>query len=138
MPSGRPIASRLRYLPIAVAASIVHLLMMIPGYSDDGEFQVVEWLSILAFSLVVGLLVFAFVVPGAGAVSGVVLAALALATVVVFWAGLTLPLAAAAALVGWQARQRGERVGLATAALVLSGVAVIALVAIIIGDAVSS
>jgi hypothetical protein len=92
----------------------------------------------LVVSLVVAALVFVFVVPGGGAVTGVVLGAVALVSVVVFWAGVTLPLAAAAGLVGWRARQGGERPGLANAALALAAVAAVALVAIIIGDAAAN
>jgi hypothetical protein len=138
MPSAAPSTSRLRYLPVAVAASVIHLLMVIPGYSEPGTFQIGEWLIVLAISIVVGLLVFAFVVPGAGAVTGLVLAVVALLTAAVFWAGLTLPLAAAAATASWNARQRGDQRGIATAALALAAVAVVALIAIIIGDVVSN
>ena len=86
----------------------------------------------------VAALVFVFVVPGGGAVTGVVLGAIALVSVLIFWAGVTLPLAVAAGFVGWRARQGGERPGLANAALVLAVVAAVALVAIIIGDAVAN
>jgi hypothetical protein len=67
-----------------------------------------------------------------------VLGAVALVSVLIFWAGFTLPLAVAAGLVGWRARQGGERPGLANAALALAVVAAVALVAIIIGDAVAN
>ena len=130
--------SRTRYLFIAAGAAIAHLLMMIPGYSEDGEFQVGEWLVVLLISLVVAAGLFLFVVPKGGAVSALVLAVVALVSVLVFWAGLTLPLAAAAAVISWRSRALGERTGMATAALTLSIVAAVALVAIIIGDAVSS
>ena len=137
LPSAAPSSSRLRYLSVAVAASVIHLLMMIPGYSEDG-FQTITWLTVLAVSVVVGVLVFAFVVPRAGAVTSLVLGVVALLSVLVFWAGLTLPIAAAAGLSGWRERQRGDRPGIATAAVVLAAVAVVALVVIIIADAVSS
>lgn len=133
-----PHASRPRYLAIGAAASLAQMLMMIPGYNEDGEFQLGVWLGVLAVSLVVAAVVFVFVVPGGGAVTGVVLGAVSLASVLIFWAGVTLPLAAAAGLVGWRARQRGERPGLANAALALAVAAAIALVAIIIGDAVAN
>jgi hypothetical protein len=129
--------SRLRYLAVGIAASLAHMLMMIPGYSEDG-FDSGAWLGTLVVSLVVAALVFVLVVPGGGAVTGVVLGAIALVSVLIFWAGVTLPLAVAAGLVGWRARQGGERPGLATAALVLAVVAAVALVAIIIGDAVAN
>ena len=133
-----PLSSRLRYLPIGVAASLAHLLMMIPGYSEEGDFELGTWLGVLAVSVLVAAVVFMFVVPGGGAVTGVALGAVALASVVIFWAGLTLPLAAAAFLVGWHARQRGDRPGLANAALGLAIISAVALVAIIVGDAVAN
>jgi hypothetical protein len=138
MPSAAPSWSRLRYLSVAVAASVIQLLMMIPGYSEGGQFQTVPWLSMLAVSIVVGILVFAFVVPRAGAVTSLVLGVVALLSVAVFWAGLTLPIAAAAAVAGWRARQRGDRPGVATAAVALAAVGAVALIAIIIVDAVTT
>jgi hypothetical protein len=130
--------SRTRYLLIAAAASVAQMLMMIPGYNEDGEFQVGEWIIVLLISLVVSVALFTFVVPKGGAVSALVLAILGLASVLVFWAGLTLPFAAAAAVISWRARASGERTGMATAALALSIVAMVALVAIIIGDAIAN
>jgi hypothetical protein len=138
MPSAAPASSRLRYLSVAVAASVIHFLIMIPGYSEDGRFQAGPWFSMLAISLIVGLALFAFLVPRAGAVAGLVLGVVALLSVLVFWTGLTLPIAAAAAVTGWRERQRGNRRGLATAAVALAAVSAVALIAIIIGDAVSS
>jgi hypothetical protein len=138
MPSAAPSYSRLRYLSVAVAASVIHLLMMIPGYSEGGKFDAGAWFAVLAVSLVVGLLVFAFLVPRAGAVTSLVIGVVALLSVLVFWAGLTLPIAAAAAVAGWRERQRGERRAIATAAVVLAAVSAVALIAIIIGDAVAN
>jgi hypothetical protein len=132
-----PLSARLRLVPLGLAASLAHMLMMIPGYSEDG-FEWGAWLGVLAVSVVVAAIVFVFVVPGGGSVTGVVLGAVGLASVVIFWAGVTLPLAAAAGLVGWSARQRGERPGLANAALALAVVTAVALVAIIVGDATSN
>jgi hypothetical protein len=138
VPSALPGSSRLRYLSVPVAASIVHLLIMIPGYSEDGRFQAGPWFIMLAISLAVGLALFAFVVPRAGAVAGLVLGAVALLSVIVFWAGVTLPIAAAAAVTAWRARQRDDRPGLATVAVALAAVSAVALIAIVIIDAVSS
>jgi len=137
MPSAVPASTRLRYLFVAIAASVVHLVMMIPGYSEDG-FQAGAWLSILSISLVVSLGLFALVVPRGGPVTGLALGVAALLSVVVFWAGLTLPIAAAAAVTGWHERQHGDRRGLATAAVALAAVSTVALIAIIIGDAMGS
>ncbi len=129
--------TRAQLLTLAVAAPVVHLAMMIPGYSDNGGFQTTEWLVVLAISLVVSLGLFLFVVPHAGAVAGVVLAVLAVVSVLAFWGGVTLPLAAAAAAIGWRTRT-GERRRLATVTLVLAALSVVALVGIIISDAMSS
>jgi hypothetical protein len=131
-------ASRARLLVIAAAASIAQMLMMIPGYSEDGEFQTSDWLVVLLISLVFAGLLFTFVVPRGGAVTALVLGILAVASVVVFWAGLTLPLAAAGAVTAWRLRAAGNRGAIVTAALALSVVAAVALVAVIIGDASSS
>lgn len=131
-------ASRIRYLAIGVVASVLHLLMMIPGYSEHGSFQATEWLAILVVSLGVAAALFAFVVPGGGAVTALVLGVMALASVLVFWAGVTLPIAAAGAVTALRARARGDGAALVTAALALSVVAAVALVAVIIGDATAS
>lgn len=54
-----------------------------------------------------------------------------------FWAGLTLPLAAAAGIVGWQWLS-SDRNRMAWAALALAGITTVGLVAIVIGDAVTN
>jgi hypothetical protein len=129
--------TRSRYLLIAAVAAIAQMLMMIPGYSEDGQFLYGEWLVVLLISLVVSASLFTFVVPKGGAISALVLATVAVASLVVFWAGLTMPFAAAAAVIAWRSRTSGERTGMATAALAISIVAAVALVATIVGDAVS-
>jgi hypothetical protein len=136
MPSALPTSSRLRNLSVPVVASVINLLIMIPGYSEDGRFQAGPWFIMLAISLVLGLALFVFVVARAGAATGLVLGAVALLSVIVFWMGLTLPIAAA--VIGWRERHRSDRRGLATAALALAAVSVVALIAIIIVDAVSN
>lgn len=136
-PSAAP-QTRLRYLSLAVGASLVQMAMMIPGYSDAGSFQTMEWLTALAISLVVGLLVFALAVPHGGPRTGIVLGALAVVTILVFWAGVTLPLAAAAIVVGWHLRQSGEHRMPAIVTLALGALGVVALVVIIIGDAIAN
>jgi hypothetical protein len=137
-PSAAPQMSRARYLSLAVGASLAQMAMMIPGYSDAGSFQTMEWLTVLAISLAVGLLVFAFAVPHAGAVTGIVLGAVAVLSTLVFWAGVTLPLAAAAIVVGWRLRESGEHRTPAIVTLALGALSVVALVAIIIGDALAN
>jgi hypothetical protein len=129
---------RNRLLGIGAAASILHLLLMIPGYNEDGDFDAAAWVVVLLISLVVSLALFLFVVPRANPVTALVLGVVALLSVLVFWAGLTLPLAAAGWFSAWRAREAGPRSGLVTAALALSVVAAVAVVAIIIGDAASN
>ncbi len=138
VPSASPHMSRAGYLGVAVVASLVQMAMLIPGYSEDGSLQTGEWLSTLLLSLVVGMLVFWFAVPGGGSVTGLVLGVVALLSVLAFWAGVTLPLAAAAALIGWRARQAGDDRTRATIILALSALSVVAVVAIIVGDAVAN
>ena len=130
MHSSHP-SSRTHLLPLAAAASVLQMLMMIPGYSDAGSFQVVGWLSVLAFSLVVSGLLFAFVVPTERPLLGAVTGGIALVSVLVFWAGITL------AYIGWHAREGEERV-LAWTAVGIAVVSTVAVVAIIIGDALAS
>lgn len=130
--------SRSRDLGTAVAASVLHMLLMTPGYFEDDAFLVGEYLLVLAVSLTVAVLVFLFAVPDGGAVTAVVLGVAAVLTVVVFWAGLSLPLAAAAVVVGRRERTRGTRAGLATAGAALGALAAVLLVAAIVSDAMAS
>jgi hypothetical protein len=130
--------NRTTYLGIAVVATVVQMAMMIPGYSEDGDFQAREFAIGFVVSLVVGALVFLLVVPDGGATTAIVLGIVAVASIVVFWAGITLPLAAAGAVTGWRARQTGAKTQIATIAVALSVLAAVALVAVIIGDAVAN
>ena len=130
--------TRSRTLTLALAASVLHMLMMVPGYSEDGSLQIGEWLVVLAISAAISLTLFLFVVPRAGVTAGIVLGALAVASVLVFWAGITLPLAAAAGAVGWQLRQRGNTTKGQAIVLGLAALAAVALVAIIVWDAVAN
>lgn len=129
---------RNKLLGIAVAASVLHMLLMIPGYNEDGEFQTPEFVVILIISLVVSCALFLFAVPRGGATTALILSILALVSIVVFWAGLTLPFAAAGAFTAWRRRQAGDGSTLVTVALALSVLAAAALVAVIIGDATSN
>ena len=137
-PMSPPAATRSRYLGIAVAAALLHALLMIPGYNEDGKFQTGEFLVMVLISLTVSVAAFLLVVPRGGAVTALVLAVVALLSVLVFWAMLTLPLAAAGAVTAWQARERGDRAALATTALAVAVLAAAALVAVIIGDAAAN
>lgn len=131
-------AGRNQLLGVAAAASILHMLMMIPGYNEDGDFDAAAWVVVLVISLVVSCALFLLVVPRANPVAALVLSLVALVSVLVFWAGLTLPLAAAGGFTAWHARAGGNRSGLVTAALAISVVAAVAVVGVIIGDAASN
>ena len=141
-PSSTPFAAfdlpRSRAVVVAIAASVVQMLMMIPGYSEDDSFQFGEWLVVLAVSIVISVAIFLFAVPRAGLAGGLVLGIVGLASVLVFWAGITLPLAAAAAVVGWRLRRGGNTAAGPLVVLALAVVTAVALVAIIIGDAVAN
>ena len=137
-PSAIPDLTRSRSVVVASAASVVQMLMMIPDYSEDGSFQFGEWLVVLVISLVLSVALFLFAVPKRGLTAGIVLGVLAVASVVVFWAGITLPLAAAAAAVGWRLRRDGNTAAGPVVVLALAAVATVALVAIIIGDAIAN
>ncbi|MEO5709965.1 MAG: hypothetical protein ABIQ59_09085 [Nocardioidaceae bacterium] len=119
-----------------MAASVAQMLLMIPGYSDTGDLQVAEYAVVFAISLAVAIALFSLVVPRGGAVTATVLGGIAIVTVVAFWLGVTLPIAAAAVLVGVRERTAGKRVGMATAGAVLGVISAVLTVAIIISDAI--
>ena len=130
--------TRSRTVMVAIAVSAIQMLMLVPGYSEDGSFQVGEWLVVLAISLVLSVALFLFAVPRGGVIAGIVLGALAVVSVLVFWAGITLPLAAASAAVGWRLRRSGNTAAGTIVVLALAVLAIVAFVAIVIGDAVAN
>ena len=130
--------TRSRAVMVAITASAIQMLMLVPGYSEDGSFQVGEWLVVLTISLVLSVALFLFAVPRGGVIAGIVLGALALLSVLVFWAGITLPLAAASAAVGWRLRREGNAAAGPRVVRVLAALAIVAFVAIVIGDAVAN
>ena len=140
--SSRPTATldltRSRAVIVAIAVSAIQMLMLVPGYSEDGTFQVGEWLVVLAISLVLSVALFLFAVPRGGVIAGIALGALAVVSVLVFWAGITLPLAAASAAVGWRLRRGGNTAAGPVVVLALAVLAIVAFVAIVIGDAVAN
>jgi hypothetical protein len=130
---------RMRYLPWGLGASLVQAAIMFSGYHEDGKFQATEWFVMLAISLVMAALVFTLVVPRGGATTGLVLGIVACVTVLAFWAMLSLPLAAAALVVGNRARASGDaKAGMAKAAVGLGALAVVATIAVTIGDAMAN
>lgn len=128
----------MRLLPLGFAASLLHALMLVPGYSQDG-FEPSEWGGMLAVSLVVAGIVFLAVVPRGGPGTAVVLGAVALlAGVVAFWTALAFPLAAAAIAVGLRTGPDGQRPRAAAVGLGLGALAVVATVGITIWDAAAN
>ncbi len=134
-----PRVSRTQYLPWGIGAAVAHMVIMIHGYHEesDGSFQTAEWFTMLAVSLVLATALFMFVVPTAGPTGGIVLGVVAVLSVLVFWAGITGPIAAAAAVVGWRLRASGDGSARPKLVLGLAALAVVAVVAIIIGDAMA-
>jgi hypothetical protein len=45
-----------RYVGVGVAASVVHMLLMIPGYSDTSDLRVTAYAVVFAISLAVTVL----------------------------------------------------------------------------------
>ena len=131
-------ASSLPLLPIGIAAAVLHALAMIPGYHEDDTFQTTEWLVMAAIALVLAVVLFQFVVPKGGPTTALVLTILGLLTTLVFWAMLSLVLSVAGIVTALRARDRGEVDGKTTAALVIGALAVVALVVITVGDAIST
>lgn len=123
---------------MAVGAVVIHMGAMVPGFREDGIFQTTDFVIITAISAVVAAVVFAFPVRMASTGWAMGLAVSALVSVLAFWAGLTLPLAAGAVALALRARARGDRPGLAQGALAVAVLAIIGLAAIIIGDALAN
>ena len=133
---GKTLPGRVHHLPIGIGAAVLHSVIMLPGYRQDGFDS--AWFGMAAIALVLAIGVFTLAVPSGGGSTAVVLGVLAVLGSLAFWTMLSLPLAAGAAVVGRRARSRaGERTR-GTVGLALAAVAVIATVAITIGDAIAN
>lgn len=133
-----PSTARLRFLPVGVGASLLHALMLVPGYSQDG-FEPSEWGGMLTLSLVVAAVVFIAAVPRGGPMTAVVLGVVALlAGVLAFWTALAFPLAAGAIVVGLRRGPDGVRPRAAAVGLGLGVLAIAAAVGITIWDAAAN
>ena len=122
---------------IGLAASLIHALAMIPGYDEDGDFDLGAWGVMFGVSIVVALIVFLVVVPRTRSRAALVLALLGLLTCAVFWAMISLPLSAGALVLALR-ESRAGRNALATTVLIIGALAVVALGVIIISDAVAN
>ena len=110
----------------SVAVSAV--LTLIGTFSGDEDEEWWTWLVVAAIFVAAAAVLFGLVVPRVADVGlwALILAILGAVSIVVFWTGLPAVFAGAAALLGLDARGRGTRRGLATAALALAAVTVVA------------
>ena len=108
--------------PVASASVFVAAALAAWGTFGEDEDHWANYLIVLAIIAVGALAVFAVVVPRAeraGAV-GLVLSALGVLTVAVFWSGLPVVLGAGGVLLGWRARdQMPGRAAIALGALAI-------------------
>jgi hypothetical protein len=121
-----------------VAVAISAALGAWGSFGDNGDFG--DYWPVLIIIAVLAAIVFGFVVPRAvrgawpAARTGLILSVLGLLTVAVFWSGAPPIFALPGILLGYFARQRGETTGVATAAVSVGVLAVVADIAIYIGD----
>ena len=133
-PLPRSLATFVAVAGVALAAGLAAW-----GTFSENDHEKGEYLVVLGIIGVAALVVFGWIVPRAlrnqsGGVAGLVLGVLAVLTIAAFWSGLPPVLAAGAivlGLAGWNAR---DREWLYRAAVVIALFAVVADVAIYIGD----
>ncbi len=128
----------LRFLPVGVTASLLHALMLVPGYSQGGPFQAGEWAGMLLVSLVVAGIVFTAAVPRGGPRTAVVLGVVAVLGSLAFWVALAFPLAAGAIVVGLRKGSDGRRPREAAVGLGLGVLAIAATIGITAWDAAAN
>lgn len=121
--------------PLGIAAFVIA-----GGLSLQGADSVQEAIVEVVLQLAVAAVLFAVVVPrglrhesagGRGLAMGIVALLL---VVPAFWSGLPLLLGTAAAVLGYAGKRASARAGLATASLVIGLLAVVAYLAIYVGD----
>jgi hypothetical protein len=133
----QPIPPGMVAITAAVAILISAALAAWGSFSGNGDFG--DYWPVLIITAVLAAIVFGVVVPRAlrgtwpMARTGLILSVLGLLTVAAFWSGAPPIFALPGILLGYVARQRGES-GLATAAVIVGVLAVVADIAIYIGD----
>ena len=133
----QPLPPRLAAVTAAIAVAVAAALAAWGSFGDNGGFD--DYWPVLVIIAVVAVIVFGAVVPRAvrgawpAARTGLILSVLGLVTVIVFWSGAPPIFAFAGILLGYLARQRGET-GLATAAIVVGVLALVADLVIYIQD----
>jgi hypothetical protein len=136
----QPIPPGIVWMTAAAAIVLAALLAAWGTFGDNSDFG--DYWPVLVIIGVLAAIVYGWVVPRALrgtwplAKTGLVLSILGLLTVIVFWSGSPPIFAFAGVLLGYYARER-EPTGLATAALAVGGLAIVADIAIYIADQAS-
>ena len=137
----QPLPPRAIWLTAAVAIAVAAILGAWGTFGGDGN-STGDYIFVLVIIGVLAAIVYGLVVPRAVrgiwpmARTGLILSILGLLTVIVFWSGAPPIFAFAGILLGYFARER-EPSGLATGAILLGVMALIADVAIYIADQTS-
>jgi len=137
----QPLPPRAIWLTAAVAIAVAAILGAWGTFGGDGN-STGDYIFVLVIIGVLAAIVYGLVVPRAArgiwpmARTGLILSILGLLTVIVFWSGAPPIFAFAGILLGYFARER-EPSGLATGAILLGVMALIADVAIYIADQTS-
>jgi hypothetical protein len=119
-----------RHAGIAAASVALAIVLVAIGAYRVDEDDTGYFLVASAITIVVAVVLFWGIVPRISrpGLGGLIIGILAVVSLVVFWLGLPSPLAGAAAVLGFAARDSGLEAGKGTAALALAAVAVVAAV----------
>jgi hypothetical protein len=128
---------RYRGLGVAVFACLGQVVGVVPALTTPAGFDLATWLFVpVPFAVVSTLLVFLWVLPRVGSRGALVLGLLALASLLVFRLGVTLPLAAGAMVAARDVPDREEgQDRLAFGVLVLAWLTLGVFALLVIGDA---
>jgi hypothetical protein len=111
----------------AIGSFVLAAILTAIGTFKDDDYEVANWLIVLAISAVGAAIVFWVVLPRVERFgrTALILAVIGAITLVVFWTGLPSIFAGGAAALALTARERRAESGLATAALALAAVIVV-------------
>lgn len=127
-------------VPVAIAAAAVPLALIAAWvWGDSADDEVGELLIICGFIAVAVGVVFGLVVPRtlgkeSSPTMALTLSVLGAVSALVFWAGVTPALAAGGALLGWSGRDASKGRNMSMAAVAVGLLALLAYVAILVGD----
>jgi hypothetical protein len=136
-PLARPDHERARraLVPLGVATALVAVFFETFRADSIGESVAMDVFGVVVTALVFGLVVSRGLRHEAAPVRALVLSVLGLLLAFpAFWSGLPLVLGAAGAVLGYAGKRASSRSGLCIAALVVGSLAVIAYLAIFVGD----